>query len=273
MTKPTIDAITLGDGEQNILALHASGTSAGSLVRLAKQLANDATIMIPNLHGYGDSRTEAFGTDHPLQQHLDIARAALATFDGAPVHVVGHSMGAAVALMLASTGASNIVSMTLAEPVCFSVLDPEADAGLIEEDRQSVSGLLAGDEDGVQRFIEYWNGTPWEAIPEQGRLVLESMADQITREALAISADRTPVSAFANIDCPVQILCGSRTNPVALRVCERFAEHCPAWPQVEIVDAGHMLAIEQPAAVAAAVRAQMNSYLSASLNEGSNLVA
>jgi len=250
-----IDYIRVGSGPVQVLALHASGTGAGSLVRLAKALGDEVSVLIPNLHGYGDSVAINASASNPLAQHFEVASAALDLFEGQPVHIFGHSMGAFVALMLASQGANNIVSMSLAEPVCFGLLHPEEDADVIEADRHSVSGLLAGNADGVATFIEYWNGTPWSVMPSAVKHGLTAMRNQISREALCISADRTPISDYNDINCPVQIMVGARTNPVAKRVCERFAEQRPAWPQVAIEKAGHMLPIEQPEAVAACVKA------------------
>jgi hypothetical protein len=56
--KASLDRLAIGNGNSTLLALHASGTGAGSLSRLAKQLCSDLQVLIPNLHGYGSSKAE-----------------------------------------------------------------------------------------------------------------------------------------------------------------------------------------------------------------------
>ena len=251
-TVGNIDAITVGSGPTNILALHASGTGAGSLVALARALGDEFHVHIPNLHGYGDSSVSVQRAS-PLEQHLLIAEAAMEYFGGLPVHVVGHSMGGVVALMLAATGAENVASLSLAEPVYFGVLDEVLDADAIDADAMSIEGLLATSDGGVDSFIEYWNGTPWSQIPAPTRNMLLEMRDQLSAEAKAVSSNRTPIELYDSITCSVQILVGERTNAVARRICDRIVERRPDWFRAQINSAGHMLTIEQPAAVGEAI--------------------
>jgi len=244
MQSDKLDIISIGGGPITVLALHASGTGAGSLMRFANALGDQYQVHLLNLSGYGGSISTS--AQYPIEQHLDVARRALDQLEASDVHLFGHSMGALVCLRLASTARERLRSLTLVEPVTFGLLDPQRDADVIELDRQSVMGLKNNDADGVQRFIEFWNGSKWAKMPQPVQQKLESIRSQITGEALAISANRDTFASFAAITCPVQLLMGQSTNPVAQRVGERFSEHFPQWP-IHLVDgAGHMLPIEQP---------------------------
>ena len=250
MNSTVVDAVTIGSGPVKVLALHASGTGAGSLIRLANALGAGVQVVIPNLHGYGDSMSGADSDDSPLEQHYQVALAALRWLDGEQVHIFGHSMGGVVALMLVARAESKIASLHLSEPVAFGVLDRKLDADVIDADRKSVKGLFTGADDGVAQFIEYWNGISWKDMPQTVRLSLEAMSEQIAREALCTSGDSTAVDSYDHIDCPVQLLVGDRTNPVAKRICFRLSEHRPDWKQLHVKATGHMLPIEQPKKVA-----------------------
>ena len=258
MNSTIVDAITIGTGPVKVMALHASGTGAESLTRLANALGTSVQVVIPNLHGYGESISGNDSDDSPLEQHYQIALAALRQFDGEEVHLVGHSMGAVVALMLVSRAESKVASLHLAEPVAFGVLDRKLDEDVIEEDRGSVEGLLKGAEDGIPKFIEYWNGTPWVDMPQGIKLSLQAMSRQIASEALCVSADRTSVDCYDQIGCPVQLLIGDRTNKVASRICSRLSDHHPDWKLLQVKEAGHMLPIEQPVRVADLVSPLLN---------------
>src|SRR4029453_18826036 len=90
---------------------------------------------------------------------------------GSPLALVGHSYGAAVALIAALADPGRIRAMALYEPTLFALLDGEAPAPNEAEGIRTVvaaAGLAldAGDEDAAaERFIDYWMGTGSGAPP------------------------------------------------------------------------------------------------------------
>lgn len=256
MKKASLDSLAIGNGNSTLLALHASGTGAGSLSRLAKQLCGDLQVLIPNLHGYGSSKATLAPNDLALEQHLEIASFALSTLrDQAPekpIHLFGHSMGGLIAAQLAIRF-ENLSSLTLAEPMIFGALDPNTDADAIATDRKSTSGLLVNDPTGLARFISFWNGTDWDQLPEGAKAAIAGLQGQIAHEALQVSTTRIDKEQLAEIKCPVQVIRGTQTNTVAARICQRLAEQFPEWTQTAIEGAGHMLPIEQPEEVARSI--------------------
>ena len=77
-----------------------------------------------------------------------------------PIQLIGRSMGVLIATQLAMQ-CENFVSLILAEPMIFCVLNPLEDADAIAAESQSIVGLSEDDEDGIARFISFWNGTEW----------------------------------------------------------------------------------------------------------------
>lgn len=257
MKSTAVDAIKIGNGPIKILALHASGTGAGSLVRLARAMGEQVEVLIPNLHGYGESKSSVNPDASPLEQHFDVAERALAQFANNATHIIGHSMGGLIALWLAIRHEREISSLHLAEPVAFGALDQDKDADVIDADRSSVHGLKTGATDGIATFIEYWNGTPWASLPDALRQTLTAMSDQITREALDVSNDQTPAVSYRRISCPVHLMVGEKTNRVARRISFRLQESHPGWNNVTVAAAGHMLPIEQPDVLASLISARL----------------
>ena len=247
-----VDALQIGEGANQLLALHASGSGARSLSAFARALGEDVTVTIANLHGYGGSRCDVEEITS-LEQHFEVALAALTSLGEAPVHLFGHSMGGVVALELASRYPEKIASLHLAEPVTFGVLHRSEDADVIAQDRASIAAFAQGASDGLSTFIEYWNGSPWQALPERARSELGALREQIAREALEVSANNASTDPYRTLQCPVQLLAGARTNPVAKRICRRLSQQFPGWDVAEVPDAGHMLPMEQPDRVAALV--------------------
>ena len=140
-----------------------------------------------------------------------------------PIQLIGRSMGVLIATQLAMQ-CENFVSLILAEPMIFCVLNPLEDADAIAADSQSIVGLSEDDEDGIARFISFWNGTEWMQLPEGANTAIIRLREQVTNDALQVSTVTIDAAKLAEIQCPVQILRGTQTNTAAARICRRLDE-------------------------------------------------
>ena len=79
-----------------VVLLHGSASSSGQWRALAERREGRFRVLAPDLHGHGGS--DPWPGPAPLALDDDAAIvAALAEREGEPVHLVGHSYGAAVA--------------------------------------------------------------------------------------------------------------------------------------------------------------------------------
>ncbi|MDB5730969.1 MAG: hypothetical protein JWQ03_864, partial [Variovorax sp.] len=91
---------TLGQGAGGqVLALHSIGLDAHSFDRLSEAVGPEWRISAFDQRGHGTRAQEAAST---IDQYVDDAEQALAGCDEGAVHLLGHSMGGAVAAMLAA---------------------------------------------------------------------------------------------------------------------------------------------------------------------------
>ncbi len=86
-----------------IVLLHGAGAATHSWRDLAPLLANDFTVIAPDLPGHGFTETPG-GDGLSLPGMARSVTALLATLGAEPVLVVGHSAGAAIALRMAIDG-------------------------------------------------------------------------------------------------------------------------------------------------------------------------
>jgi pimeloyl-ACP methyl ester carboxylesterase len=82
------------------LLLHGLGGDHRGLVQVAAGL-RDVDVVIPDLPGYGDSAP--LTVPHSLANYAATVEALRVALDLGPVHLIGHSLGASIALLHAAT--------------------------------------------------------------------------------------------------------------------------------------------------------------------------
>ena len=243
-----------------LVLLHSAGTGASQWRGVADRLAGRRRLLMPNLRGYG--RTPAPDpAAPPLGEEVAVVR-EMAALAGRPVHLVGHSLGALVALHHALRHPEAVAGLTLIEPVIVGILyngladgDPAAGRSLDEIGAMiaAFQGAIAdGDTAAAMRaFTEYWEGPgAWDAIPAAARLPFFARAAKMAADVDLAWADRTGRERFAALARPAQVLSAERTTPAAHDMARRIADAIPGAALATIPDAGHMAPVTHPAAVA-----------------------
>jgi pimeloyl-ACP methyl ester carboxylesterase len=96
------------------LLLHGLGGDHRGLVALAAGL-RDVDVVIPDVPGYGDSAPLA--RSHSLANYAAAVEALRVALALGPVHLIGHSLGASIALLHASGYPAALRSLSLINPV------------------------------------------------------------------------------------------------------------------------------------------------------------
>jgi pimeloyl-ACP methyl ester carboxylesterase len=176
------------------------------------------------------------------------------------LHLVAHSYGGCVALMLAQDPSLPVASLWLYEPVPFAALRHLPPAELPEDVRQQLDQLYAedsplldaaqaGTDTWLQTFIDYWNGPgTWAAVPEKVRQGARSVGVKMFHEVQALS---TLAPAFAQLThaAPMTLVHGERTQPPARHMAACLAQVNPQARVEELAGLGHMGIAGSPQAV------------------------
>ena len=99
---------------ETVLCLHGLGGDHRGLAELADALPG-VNIVIPDLPGYGDSAPLASG--HSLVDYADAVADLRRALGLANCHLLGHSLGASIALVHAARHGSGLLSLSLLNPV------------------------------------------------------------------------------------------------------------------------------------------------------------
>lgn len=247
-----------GHGQRVIVALHAAASGPRALTRLAERLAAEGwRVVVPALSGYG--ATSARGGDSSIAANVAIARFCLDRAGAGRRVLFGHSFGGLIALRTAVLAAP-ACEVIAYEPVAFGALDlgQAADRDALAWDRSIAETLVANvdagePERGVAAFIEAWNESAWDALPEALRRTLVAGAETLKRDVLAVTQDQMAAGDYASLGDRLALIRGAR-SPTAVRlIAERLHDAVSGSRLVDLARGGHMAPALQADAVAEAL--------------------
>ncbi len=244
-----------GKGDQRALMLHCSLASSDAWRGVAGHLAECLSMTGIDFPGHGRSSD----WDGQGDYHAACTAAAAGALKE-PMHLIGHSLGATVALRLAVEQPEMLRSLVLIEPVFFAAAKGlDAYAAFEEQVAPFAEAFAAGqNEDAARLFTDLWGtGAAWQDLPAAVR---QSFVDRIglipTTEG-ALYHDNAEVVAegkFEGINCPVLLVEGDQSPAIIHAINGALAERLPDATWVSIKGAGHMVPITHAEQVAVEIR-------------------
>jgi pimeloyl-ACP methyl ester carboxylesterase len=191
-----------------------------------------------------------------VADHAGDAAALLDHLGLRPVHVAGHSSGAAVAAQLTLDHPDHVHTLTLLELSLIAVPSLEAFFMQVEPALEAYSD---GDhEHALAIFMTVVSGVDW----TRGRALLEERlpgaTEQAVRDADTFFGIELPAltewtfgfEQAARLDRPVLSVVGSETQPVWVEVAAFLRSALPQVEECTIDGVGHLLQIQRPEPVA-----------------------
>ena len=227
-----------------LVLLHGFGGSHVVWRDITERLSGRCRTLAYDLPGHGGSLNAGRATAKAA------ATAVLADLDArgcTNVHVVGHSFGGAVAILMAALDPSRVASIVLLAPggigpdIDGAALMRLAQATTPSEVAEALAGMSAP-------------GAPIDAAKAAALAAMhrnEGQVDRLVEIATAISAGNRqgafPAAMLAGISCPVQVAWGT-LDPVL--PFSQAGALPPGFALTPIAGAGHMLIEESPDIVA-----------------------
>lgn len=251
---PLVISLRKGEGKPLVL-LHGFTADSQSWAPFEKAFGPDRTLIRIDLPGHGKS------PKRQVRSFQDLSRMIVEAFDDATrnaqdVHLVGHSLGAALALALADVRGRRIASLTLIAP---AGLGPEIDAA-------ALNGIArATRAESLAPWLRRLTATPDGISDDYARAAMRTREDASMRAcqsdmAQALFPDGVQAfdlrAALQRIDLPTQIIWGRRDHilPPAHAIAAEgdFALHL-------LSGAGHIPQIECPDRVARITQRMINA--------------
>ncbi|MDO5704557.1 MAG: alpha/beta hydrolase [Paracoccus sp. (in: a-proteobacteria)] len=236
-----------GDTDRPALALHCMMASAAYWGPLAGRMNGRVDLRGFDMPGHGRSAAWQPGdTDF----HTAVTRIAAGAIDR-PIDLIGHSIGATVALRIAVAAPEAVRSLTLIEPVLFAAaggwardIDPATD-----------------EEAAARAFLGVWGASRYDDLPPAAQAAVRLQIWLVKETAPTLNDDAARIlrpDGLESIDAPVMLISGQDSPPLIHRIAENLAARLPDVGIATVEGAGHMAPITHPDQVAGLIAVNLD---------------
>jgi pimeloyl-ACP methyl ester carboxylesterase len=246
---PVTGTLDIGRGAP-VLALHSSTSSKSQWRPLAAQIGSRHRVVAVDLHGYGSNPMPPADRPFRLEDEVDlvVSRAAAVLGSQEPVHVVGHSYGAAVALSLAVLRPDLVRSLSLFEPVCFNLLErdgPYYNLARLFADRVEVRVDRGELSDAARFFTDHWGGPgSYDAFDAEARKRLDRTVPKVPLDFQALFT-APDADWYAAIKVPTLLMAGTNSLESARTMAKVLWATIPA-SRLVVLPGDHLLPTRNP---------------------------
>ena len=217
------------------------------------------TIAVALRHFYPE-RWNGEGEDASVRQHANDLAAFITGLQAGPVHVVGHSRGGDVVLLMASAHPELLRSVVLMDPAPLEALLPQTPQATAEAEKRrsfvsaALERLQQGDiEGGLERFIDGVSVPgAWQKMPDPQKQTMRDNAWSI-KSLLTDAKERFTCAEAGNITVPVLLMTGENSPRPYGVMMEALAPCLQQHEKVTIPNAAHAMNRANPQAFNAAV--------------------
>ncbi len=223
-----------------IVFIHGAGGSTLSWLPQKVHFEKTNRVILIDLQGHGRS---AENSSDSIEAYGGSIKSVLEGTGAGPVHIAGHSMGGAIAMHLALAHPEILKSLILIGTGAKLKVYPEILEGVLKDKEKTASAIID---------TAFSNDTP-AALKEK------VFKEYIKNDARTIFNDFTACDRFnfmgslQNITVPTLVICGGddRFTPPKY---SRYLAECISGASLELIEgAGHMVMVEKPKEVNAAI--------------------
>lgn len=249
-----VDVVSVGAGTADgpiVVLVHSSVSGARQWRRLMEALEHEYEVRAVNLFGYG--KTPPWPGERPLEL-ADLAGLVLAAVPEAsrPVALVGHSLGASVAMKAALALGSRARKLLLIEPNTFHLLRDSGRSAAFAEildlrDTIKAEGAAGTWETAAERFADYWGGAgTWAGMPPERRAAFTDALRPNWHEWDAVLGETLPLARWVEgLPARTHVIWDPATVRPIGEIVEVMRQGTP-WTFETLPRGGHMAPLTYP---------------------------
>jgi pimeloyl-ACP methyl ester carboxylesterase len=242
-----------------LVLLHGFSVHARSWDPFAPAFTTRYRVLALDARGHGESQWAPDGA-YGIEQHVSDVVALLRALGRDRVSIVGISMGGRTAYNLAAADPDLVERLVIVD------IGPTIMATGAQRIQSTVSGVdrFASVDAAVDAFLQSTPGAPIGIVRERVRNNLMLCDDGMLTWRYDVALRRGPIrrppaddqwALLEKITAPTLILHGSRSDVLSREDAEQMQATIPQAHLAEIADAGHSIAVEQPAPFLGAITA------------------
>lgn len=262
MQGAALDYAEAGSGEPLVL-VHGSASDQRTWLQQREAFAKLYRVIAYSRRYHWPNTPIAAGVDYSMTQQVDDLEALLLSLKAAPAHLVGHSYGGFLCLLLAMRHPELVRSLVLAEPPVVTLFvnnvptpaqilkllatRPRTAAAILKFGATGVApaskAFKRGDmEAGVKAFGDAVFGKGgYDRFPESRKAQVRDNLANIKAELLGSGFVALPEDAVRRVQAPTLLLTGSRSVGLFSRLTDRLEELLPQARRLAIPGASHAM--------------------------------
>lgn len=220
------------------------------------------TTSLPGYGGTAERRNPKAPSIEPLVDAIE----AVVRRAGEPVHLVGHSFGASVALATALRGNVPVASLSIVEAPLAKLLhecgEHEHYAGFRQMTDRYFAAFEGGDAEAIAEMIDFYGGAgTFASWPPRLRAYAVETTPVNLRDWVSGYAFPDKANAFAAISVPTLVFWGNASPQAVQRANAILSEQIPGAKRKTIDGAAHFMIATHAAEVAEAIAAHITGSL------------
>ncbi|GBF49380.1 alpha/beta hydrolase family protein [Leptospira ryugenii] len=241
-----------GEGKETILTIHGFGGDKDHWTRFVRTLSDDYRIISPDLPGFGENDrlpNQSYDIKHQVERlHEFVKSLGLKSF-----HIVGNSMGGAIAGYYAATYPEDVLSLTLINTAGVKSPVPSELANLLQAGKPNP--LLVGSVEDFDRLLAFsFVKPPYIPGPLKTYFTNRAIQNRDWNEGIFTQIRKDPFlleSVLNKIKAPTCIIWGKEDRIIHVSSTEVLVKKIKSKQQLIILpEMGHAPMIESPREVA-----------------------
>jgi pimeloyl-ACP methyl ester carboxylesterase len=240
-------------GSGPALVLVPGSCSTGAAWRpVIASLGDRFRFVTTSLLGYGKTAERRTQTDYAIEREAEIVESVVRRA-GVAVHLVGHSFGGLVALIVALRGRVPLASLTVLEAPVVEILRERSEDAFYQDFRTMTDGYFRafenGEREAIVAMVDFYGGegtfAAWPPRVRDYAMATTGVNILDWRSAYALSFD-----ALAQIAVPTLVCAGAGSHPAMRRANALAQASIPGSRFADIPGAAHFMISTHPAEVA-----------------------
>src|ERR1700741_1217746 len=234
-----------------VVLIHGAGFDHTSWALHSRWFAhNGFSVLVPDMPGHGRSEGPALAS---IADMADWTAALLGAAGASKAHLIGHSMGSLIALETAARHPAKVSALHLIGTAATMTVGPDLLKAAEANDHSAVDmvsiwGLGASAELGGSLAPGLWMHSGAQRVLEQGR------PGVLFNDLSACNSYQNALTAAAGIKVPATFILGERDMMTPAKAGKALAAALPNSRTVVLRGAGHMMMVERPDELLAALQ-------------------